>query len=94
MLHALLFIPADDPDPRRWMVTLWTYCMRCHYQPQAVVHSWCDVIKMVQAGLAEVVVVARRDHLDPKRTPRIEVVSEQPEPSAPTPSSRRRTGRM
>jgi hypothetical protein len=71
MHHALLFIPADDPNPRKWMVTLWTYCMRRCYEPAAVAHNWCDVLKLWQPGMR--VVVARRDHVD-----WLEVVSERP----------------
>lgn len=92
MLRALLFIPADDPDQRKWMPMLWRYCQDHSYLPEAVVHQWCDVLTMVAQGLAQVIVVARRDHLDKDRMPRLEVVDEQLDRGEARPS--RRTGRM
>lgn len=90
MLRALLFIPAQDPDARRWMVALWAYCMRRHYKPEAVVHNWADVGKLMLDGVARKVVVARLDQVE-----WLDVVSEDRESrNASTPSSQRRTGRM
>lgn len=73
-IHVLLFIPPEDPEPRRWMVLLWQHCVRRNYKPAAVVHQWCDVIKMMAAGLADRVVVAKREHAQ-----WLEVVTEDPE---------------
>jgi hypothetical protein len=42
------------------------------YMPEAVVHEWCDVIKMLESGMADKVIVARRDHAE-----WLEVVSEE-----------------
>jgi hypothetical protein len=91
MLRALLFIPAGDPDMRKWMVALWAHCMRRKYKPEAVVHEWCDVRKLMDEGVAQKVVVARLDQVG-----WLDVVSDQavPDRPGPTPSSRRRTGRM
>jgi hypothetical protein len=77
MLRALLFIPAHDPDARKWMVALWKYCAAKQYKPEAVVHEWCDVLSMVAQGIAEVVVVARREQVEMNW---LEVVSEMPKP--------------
>jgi len=83
---VLLFIPPDDPPTlRKWMVILWRHCQRMRYMPEAVVHEWCDVIKMLESGMADKVIVARRDHAD-----WLEVVSETPEPNG---QSSPRTGR-
>lgn len=79
MLRALLYIPAHDPDMRKWMPILWRYCLDRSYHPEAVVHQWCDALTMVAQGLAQVIVVARRDHLDKDRMPRLEVVNEAPD---------------
>jgi hypothetical protein len=87
MLRALLFIPAGDPDMRKWMVALWAHCMRRKYKPEAVVHEWCDVRKLMDEGAAHKVVVARLDHVG-----WLEVVSENSEGDEAKPS--RRTGRM
>lgn len=77
---ALLFIPAHDPDMRKWMVALWGYCARRMLQPEAVVHEWADVLKLWRPGMR--VVVARRDHAD-----WLDVVSE--DPGEPLPERRR-----
>ena len=77
MLRALLYIPAPDPDDRKWMVALWGYCMRRGLRPAAVVHQWCDVLKMMADGVAHKVVVARLDQVS-----WLEVVSEEQSPSA------------
>jgi hypothetical protein len=74
MLRALLFIPAGDPDMRKWMVALWAHCMRRKYKPQAVVHQWCDVRKLMDEGAAHKVVVARLDQVG-----WLDVVSETPD---------------
>ena len=87
MLRALLFIPAGDPDMRKWMVALWAHCMRRKYKPEAVVHEWCDVRKLMDEGAAQKVVVARLDQVG-----WLDVVSENPEGDEAKPS--RRTGRM
>lgn len=87
MLRALLFIPAHDPDMRRWMVVCWSYCVRRMMRPEAVVHEWADVFKLWAPGMR--VLVARRDHAD-----WLDVVSEERQPNGVTPSSQRRTGRM
>lgn len=79
MLRALLFIPAHDPELRRWLPILWRYCLDRSYHPEAVVHQWCDALTMLAQGLAQVVVVARREQVDLKW---LEVVSEMPEPGA------------
>lgn len=86
MTRALIFIPAADPDERRWMVVLWRYCLRRHYSPEAVVHQWCDVRRLMLEGVAQKVVVAVREHVD-----WLEVVSEQAVPPAPTVDSLRPT---
>jgi len=87
MLRALLFIPAGDPDMRKWMVALWAHCMRRKYKPEAVVHEWCDVRKLMDEGAAHKVVVARLDQVG-----WLDVVSESSDGDEAKPS--RRTGRM
>jgi hypothetical protein len=86
MLRALLFIPAHDPDDRKWMVALWGYCMRRGLRPAAVVHQWCDVLKMMADGAAHKVVVARLDQVS-----WLDVVSEEREQP---PSARQRRPRL
>lgn len=84
MLRALLFIPAHDPELRRWLPVLWRYCLAHRYRPEAVVHDWCDVLKLWVPGMR--VVVARRDHAS-----WLEVVSEE---SGQPPNVRQRRPRL
>ena len=88
MLRALLYIPAHDPDARKWMTTLWTYCMRRHLEPDAVAHDWSDVLKLWTPQIR--VVVARRAHVD-----WLDVVNETRQPDAgDVPLAQRRVQRQ
>ena len=90
MRPVLLFIPAGDPDARKWMVKLWNHCTRRKYKPEAVVHEWADVRQLMLDGAAEMVVVARRAHVD-----WLEVASDRPESDAePDPPGQRRVRRQ
>jgi len=39
--------------------------------------GWNDAMRMILAGEAEVIVVARREHLPPDRVPQLRIVGEQ-----------------
>jgi hypothetical protein len=93
VLDAVIFIPLTDPSARQWAMMCFSHCARSGYTPVAVVHRWCDILQMILAGARPVVVVAKRDHIPGDRLPRIEVVSERPEPFRPA-SSQVRTRRM
>lgn len=80
MPDAIIFVPATDPHMRHWVRVCFSHCLKLGYSPLAVVHRWEDVLEMVfEEGLRPVIVIARRDHLDPKREPRLEVVTEERE---------------
>lgn len=85
MIHALIFVPGIDHH--YWVTACWQYCMRRGYTPQAVVHNWADVARMMLADPRMVLVIARRSHLT-----QVEVVTEQPDPRRPI-QSQQRTGR-
>jgi len=76
-IDALIFVPLTDPHSSHWVTVCYSYCLRHGYAPLAVVHRWTDVLKLVFEGTRAVIVVGRRDHLDPKRMPRVEVVCEE-----------------
>ena len=62
------------------------YCATMRYEVVGLVHGdWDAALRMVQEGLAAVIVVASMADLDPARQPRIEVV--------PKRTNRRPTGR-
>lgn len=85
---ALIFVPLADPHAAHWITVCMSHCLRHGYVPRAVVRSWDDVWAMILGGVDAVVVVGRRDHLDPRRTPRLEVIGEEPE-RKPSPMRRR-----
>lgn len=87
---AVLFVPTGR-GADVWLTVCAEYANRYRYQVAAVASDWDDVMTMLRAKEAEVVVVARRDHLPPSRTPRLEIVTE-PE-SAPRPPGQRRPQR-
>lgn len=78
MPDALIFVPLSEPNARYWVMACWSYCLRQGYNPIAVVHQWSDVTRLIlEDGLLAVIVIGRRDHLDPKREPRLEVIAEE-----------------
>lgn len=79
---ALIFVPLTDPHARHWVAVCFSHCLRHGYVPKAVVRRWDDVWQLILDGVDAVVVVGVRDHLDPRRTPRVEVIAEQIEPGA------------
>lgn len=76
MLDAIIFVPPD-PASRPWLVICAQYCVRCGYHVVAVVSDWEDVVRMLKDDGIDIVVVGRREHLPPDRTPRLEIITEQ-----------------
>lgn len=87
MLNAIIFVPPD-PASRPWLVIDAQYCARKDYQVVAVATDWNDVLRMLKDDDIDVVVVGRREHLPPDRTPRLEIVTEPP-PDDDPPETRR-----
>ncbi len=89
-LNAVLFIPTGR-DAERWLMVCNEYATRYGYKVAAVATDWASVVTMVLHGEAQVLVVARRDHLPAMRTPRLEVITEiQTTPVAQHPDRRPR----
>jgi hypothetical protein len=94
MLNAVLFVPARQ-DADRWLTVCAEYAARYRYQVAAVATEWDDVVTLVFSGEAQVIVVARRDHLPALRTPRLEIVTEvQTAPAAQRPARRPRRAQV
>lgn len=75
MTIAVIFIPAALQVAEHASQCL-AYCAARGYRVAGVVHTdWAAVMAVLTAQAAEVVVVADSEHLDPERTPRIEVVA-------------------
>jgi hypothetical protein len=93
-LQAVILVPAKETA--RWAKQCLDYCAAAGYHVAGVVldnqGGWTAVTDMVQHGLAQVIVVARSEHLPRYRVPRIEVVASQieVEQGEQMPVSRRR----
>jgi hypothetical protein len=93
MLNAVLFVPTGH-GADRWLMVCAEYAARYRYQVAAIATDWDSVMTMIRQEEAQVVVVARRDHLPEYRTPRLEVVTEvQTAPAAQHPDRRPRRTR-
>lgn len=93
-LNAVLFVPTGH-GADRWLTVCAEYAARYRYEVAAVATDWDDAVKCVLSGEAQVLVVARRDHLPGMRTPRMEIVTEvQTAPAAQRPARRPRRTRV
>lgn len=88
-LRAIIYVP-DGPDRARWTMRCLKHCRDHDYSVVAVTPTgeagWHDIIQMIAADEADVIVVGRREHLDPQRTPRTEIAEG---PQEATPRQRR-----
>ncbi|MFE9954157.1 hypothetical protein [Micromonospora sp. NPDC005299] len=93
-----IWIPSHvDPIEPHLMACL-DHAGRCRYDLLGIITTapWDEVRQMMLAGKVDVVVVARREHLPPDRTPRIEVAARGTDlslassPRGPVPPRRRR----
>lgn len=93
MPSAVIFVPYGQGKLRYGSQCL-TYCsVRGYDVVGVVVGDWSAVVDVVIRGRAGVVVVARVQHLDPNREPRVEVAILDPRPrDVATARDRRRAG--
>lgn len=93
-LNAVLYVPTGH-GADRWLLVCAEYAARYHYEVAAIASEWDSVVQLLLQGEAQVVVVARRDHLPAMRTPRMEIVTEvQTAPAAQRPARRPRRTRV
>lgn len=83
-LDAVVFLPPGTPAAGLWTDACGEYVQRRGYRLAAVCSKWGDAMRMIFDGLADVVVVGRRDHLPKDRTPRVDVVVEEKQDVPPT----------
>lgn len=78
MTKAIIYTPTDHFEQHTDQCL--DYCAQRGYDVAGVVRDdWHTAMQLACEGdVAGVVVVARVDHLDPHRRPRVEVVAEQP----------------
>lgn len=75
MTLAVVFIPAAV-HLATYAAQCLDYCANRGYEVCGIVtEDWPSVVKLVGAQAATVVVVARAEHLDPEREPRIEIAA-------------------
>jgi hypothetical protein len=82
-LRALIYIPGGE-QMTRWQRICGQHVEARGYRLVSIViddaggAKWPNVLTLVRAGQADVIVVARRDQLPKDRLPRIEVATEEP----------------
>lgn len=91
-LRAIVYGPVEDQD--RWEPSCVMFCERRGYEVVALVvgglEKWPAILEALAAGVGDLVVVDSSTHLDPRRLPRIESVTQE----LPRTPARRRTGRV
>lgn len=80
MPNSILYLP-DMPGMDYWLDQCGLWCAQRRYPVVGVVHTWDAAVEMVFDGRAGIVVAGRRDHLPMNRSPRLEIVTEDPMPS-------------
>lgn len=77
MTRAIILMP-DGVDQHGVMAeNCLDHCERRGYRVTMVAHDWEGALQALGAGLATVVVLARREHFDPSWKPRLEFVGQQ-----------------
>jgi hypothetical protein len=88
VMTAIIFVPKAHVAAH--LGTCLAYCTARGYEVGGIVStSWLAVLAIRLTGDADVIVVARPDHIDPEQELRVEVVSDQNHVvSPPRPGSR------
>lgn len=90
MITAVIFVSADAPQSH--VDRCLNHCITHGYEVTTVVRGdWNEVIRITQNGEAGVTVIARWDHLDPERLPRVEQATTVALPPNTDPPSRARS---
>jgi hypothetical protein len=84
--NAVIYIPAAAAHLAVYADQCLAHCAARGYDVAGIVNTgWAAVVAVLASRAAQVVVVARPDHLDPDRVPRIEIAGQ---PSTPVVQSR------
>ena len=75
MTRAVMICPFG-PDRGLWLDECLEYCKVNDYEAASVAGAWADACAALASGEADIVVVARPEHLPADRQPRVEIVSE------------------
>lgn len=74
MTKAVIFLPPNVPLDGRFAEQSLDHVTRHGYDLLATTSDWSEAWGLLRNGQAQVIVVARRAHLDPAREPRVEFV--------------------
>lgn len=85
MYRAVVFVPSEDQAHKKWLRVCGERCTTRGYLIIAVAGEYADAVEMVLLREADVIVVARREHLPPGRLPLMEIVAEERLLSRPDP---------
>lgn len=95
MTRAIILMPEGVETTAAMAENCVDHCNRRGYTVTMLARTWDAVLQALGAGLASVVVLARREHFDPNWKPRIEYVGQQtrdlrPQLRAPEPGRQQR----
>lgn len=65
MQRAVILVPSEDRAHRKWLTVCGDFCSRHKVLITAVARNYVDALSMLVCGGADIIVVARRDHLPP-----------------------------
>lgn len=74
--RAVIFVPQGNPNDSHFADLCLGHIEEHHYRFFTVAWNWNTVLAMFAQDLADVCVMARREHLDPSWTPRVEFVGD------------------
>jgi hypothetical protein len=78
MARAVIICPSESARwYQHWMTMCVDYCRQQGYETVGVTEDWQGARRMLDAHEAEVIVVAKREHLPKSSGPRLEVIAEQ-----------------
>ncbi|NMO52046.1 hypothetical protein HH310_12665 [Actinoplanes sp. TBRC 11911] len=73
-IYAIIYLPEGETLEGTYAQQCLAHIEQHGYTLYSVLYDWDLINKTIDAGPATVVVVAREEHLDPRRTPRVEFV--------------------
>lgn len=81
---AVIFVPVI-PGADVFVLQCIAHVEARGYQLYAIARTWAQVNEVIHERLAQVVVMARREHMPPDRVPRFEFLGVEPGDSRPQP---------
>lgn len=76
MIRAIIYLPLELALDSLLARHCLEHIGRRGYELLTVAREWAIVVQLLHLGRAEVVVFARRGHIDPNWTPRFEIVGD------------------